>query len=119
MYVSTDHTIKPTFLAVLGKVVLKVKYKVYCFFDPVFKEQAKAKVPKTKTMTNPINPSIEPKNEIICFVSQHCQPWRQSSDAVKHVTVYHKIVSTICTYVFYLICNLNYAKSNAILHERS
>ena len=119
MYVSTDHTVESSFLAVLGKVVFKMKYKVYCFFDPVFKEQAKAKVPKTKTMTNPINPSIESKNEIICFVSQHCQPWRQSGDDVKHVTMYHKIVSTICTYVFYLIYQFNYAKPDAVLHERS
>jgi hypothetical protein len=66
-----------------------MKYKIYCFFDPVFKEQAKAKVPKTHAMTNPINPGIEPKDEIICFVSQHCQPRRQSSDAVKQIAMHH------------------------------
>ena len=43
MYVPTDHPIKPSLATVFSKIVFKVKYKVYCFFDPVFKEQAKAR----------------------------------------------------------------------------
>jgi hypothetical protein len=108
------HAIKSALLAVGCKIPFKVKHEVDGFFDPMLKILAKTPVTKTQTMPDPIKSTIKPQDKIICFVSQKTQPRCQPGYAVKQVTVYHKIVPTIDTYMFTLIANLNTAKRSCI-----
>jgi hypothetical protein len=93
--------------------------KVYCFFNSMLEVQAKAPVPKTQAMTYPIVPGIDSQDKIICFVAQQTQPWCQSGNAIKKVTMHHKIMPAIGTNVFALIDNFYGTKASAVLHKRS
>jgi hypothetical protein len=65
MYVSTDHTIEATLLAVRGQVAFKLKHKVHGFFYTIFQIPTQAPVTKTQPMANPVESTVEIQHKII------------------------------------------------------
>jgi hypothetical protein len=117
VYVSTDHTVKTTLLTVCRQILFKLEHKVHGSFHTMFEISAQRPVAETHASPQPIESGVEPEYDVIGTISQPAQPGCHSSDAIKHVTVYHEIVPAIRTDVFGLVGDLYQAKANAVRNQ--
>jgi hypothetical protein len=65
MYVSADHSIEATLLAVRGQVAFKLKHKVHGFFHTIFQIPTQAPVTKTQPMSDPVESAVQVQHKII------------------------------------------------------